>query len=87
MKHHVGLDISLQKTAVCVENDDGTLAWQGKVDSEPDALIEALGAWKPSIALIGLEACLLSESIFTGLATAGFEVRCVETHHAKNITK
>jgi transposase len=35
MRKIVGLDISLQKTAVFVLDRDGQLVWQGKVDSEP----------------------------------------------------
>ena len=35
MRKIVGLDISLQKTAVCVLDRDGQLVWQGEVDSEP----------------------------------------------------
>lgn len=84
MKTFVGLDISLQKTAVCVENEDGTVAWQGKVDSDPGALIAALTGWKDSIGLVGMEACPLSEWIYAGLASAGFNVRCIETRHAQH---
>lgn len=83
MKVFVGLDISLQKTSVCVENEDGTIAWQGKVDSEPDALVAALEPWRGSIGLVGLEACPLSEWIYSGIAAAGIEVRCIETRHAQ----
>lgn len=42
MRKVVGLDISLQKTAVCVLDRDGQLVWQDKVDSEPGPLIEKL---------------------------------------------
>jgi hypothetical protein len=43
MRKVVGLDISLQKTAVCVLDHDGQIVWQGKVDSEPGPLIEKPG--------------------------------------------
>jgi predicted NBD/HSP70 family sugar kinase len=45
MRKVVGLDISLQKTAVCVLDHDGQLVWQGKVDSEPGPLIDKLRLW------------------------------------------
>ena len=83
MRLYVGLDISLQKTAVCVEAEDGSIVWQGKVASEPPALVTALSSWKEGIALVGLEACPLSEWIYGGLAEAGFNVRCIETRHAQ----
>jgi transposase len=42
MRKVVGLDISLNKVAVCVLAVDGNLIWQGKVDSEPGPLIDKL---------------------------------------------
>ena len=83
MKLFAGLDVSLEKTAVCIEDDAGAIVWEKKVDSEPEALVEALAPWRTSIALVGLEACPLSEWIYRGLAMAGFEVRCLETRHAQ----
>ncbi len=35
----IGLDISLDKIAVCVLAADGRVVWQGKVSCEPDPLI------------------------------------------------
>lgn len=69
MKLFAGLDVSLEKTAVCIEDDAGTIIWEKKVDSDPEALIETLAPWRTSIALVGLEACPLSEWIYRGLAT------------------
>jgi hypothetical protein len=39
----VRLDISLQKTAVCVLDHDGQVVWQGKVDSEPGPSSKGFG--------------------------------------------
>jgi len=36
MRKIVGLNISLQKTGVCILSRDGQLVWQGQVDCEPD---------------------------------------------------
>jgi transposase len=83
MKMFVGLDISLEKTAVCVEDDKGTVIWEKKVGSDPGSLVAALRPWKGDIALVGLEACPLSEWIYTGLVDDGFEARCIETRHAQ----
>src|SRR4051812_3566889 len=52
MRKVVGLDISLQKTAVCMLDHDGRLVWQGKVDSEPGALIEKLRLWHDQIDVV-----------------------------------
>jgi transposase len=83
MRKVVGLDISLKKTAVCVLDHDGNVAWQGKVDSEPGPLIEKLQLWRDQIDLVGLEACPLSEWLHRHLMDAGFKAICVETRHAQ----
>jgi transposase len=79
----VGLDISLQKIAVCVLDLHGQLVWQGKVDSEPGPLIEKLRPWRDEIDVVGLEACPLSEWLHRHLVAAGFKAVCVETRHAQ----
>ena len=83
MRKVVGLDISLQKTAMCVLDLDGQLVWQGKIDSEPGPLIEKLRIWQDEIDVVGLEACPLSEWLHRNLVAAGFRAVCVETRHAQ----
>jgi transposase len=83
MRKVVGLDISLEKVAVCVLDRDGQLVWQGKIDSEPGALIEKLKLWQDEIDLVGLEACPLSEWLYANLVQAGFNAVCVEVRHAQ----
>lgn len=61
MKLFVELDISLNKTAVCIMDDAGKTAFEGTVLSDPEALVTKIGKWRDDIELIGLEACPLSE--------------------------
>jgi hypothetical protein len=42
MAMFVGLDVSLKTTSICVVEADGTPVWEGKVESEPAALIKVL---------------------------------------------
>ena len=55
MTQHVGLDVSLKITAVCVVDETGDLTAESKVASEP----EALGGWlrehAPAARRIGME--------------------------------
>lgn len=79
----VGLDISLNKTAVCVMDEDGQAVFEGNALSDPEDLCVRIGRWRGEIALIGLEACPLSEWIYSGLVAAGYDVRCLETRHTQ----
>jgi predicted NBD/HSP70 family sugar kinase len=39
MNHYVGIDVSLEASSVCVVDGNGNIAREGKIVSEPDALM------------------------------------------------
>ena len=43
-KLYAGLDVSLERTSVCVVDEDGRICLEARVPSEPNALIETLSA-------------------------------------------
>jgi hypothetical protein len=79
MEHYAGIDVSLERSSVCVVDAQGKIVKEAKISSEPAALVaffEALGfAVKP----IGLEAGPLSQWLHAGLKRAGFEAVLLET--------
>jgi transposase len=42
MSEYVGLDVSMEETSVCVMNAAGEMLWEGKVQTEPGALVRVL---------------------------------------------
>ena len=49
MKSYIGLDVSLKRTAICVLDENGCVAWQGIV--EPSSGMQSLlsvRAWRHS---------------------------------------
>jgi len=79
----VGLDVSLKTTSICIVGADGSAVWEGKAESEPTSLIKALLKWRADIALVGIEACPLSEWLYAALVESGFQTVCIETRHAQ----
>jgi hypothetical protein len=79
----VGLDVSLRTTSICVVEANGSAVWEGKAESELALLIKALIGWRSDIALIGIEACPLSEWLYGALVDSGFRTVCIETRHAQ----
>ena len=61
MKLFVGLDLGLNKTAICAIDEDGSNVLQATARSEPAEIIAKLSKLKGEITLVGLEACPLSE--------------------------
>src|SRR5215204_4374547 len=60
VKHFAGLDVSLGETAVCVVDEEGRIAKETRVPSEPEALAAFFLGLGLTLERIGLEACSLA---------------------------
>jgi len=83
--HFAGLDVSVKETSVCIVDDTGSIVREGKVVSEPEALLQVLGNPIHRFKRIGLEAGPLSQWLFSALAEAGLPAICVETRHMRAV--
>ncbi len=83
MTLYVALDVSLEKTAGCVVDAEGTLIIERVVPSDAAALAELLAALPERPERIGLEAGPLSEWLVRGLADAGFTAILMETRQVR----
>jgi transposase len=82
VKHFAGLDVSLDETTVCVVDEEGRIAKEARVPSEPEALVTFFQGLGLAVERIGLEACSLAAWLHEGLAAAGLPVVCIETRRA-----
>ena len=87
MKLFVGLDVSLEKTAVCVISEHGKIVKEAQVASEPEALLGWISDQDGEIAVVGLEAGPLSQWLHRGLSEAGRPVVLMETRQVKGALK
>jgi transposase len=87
MNYYTGLDVSLNSTAICVVNYDGTIIREGDVPSEPAAIHEWLKKLDLPMERVGLEAGGLSPWLCHELLALGWPVICIETRHAKAAMK
>ena len=83
MEHHAGIDVSLERSSVCVVDATGRIVREAKVASEPEALVDFLRRLGLPLARVGLEAGPLSQWLHAGLAGAGFEAVLLETRQVK----
>src|SRR5712664_1122624 len=67
MDHYAGIDVSLECSSVCVVDANGKIVREGKVASEPDALISWLRSLGYELSRIGLEAGPLSQWLFEAM--------------------
>lgn len=80
MKLFVGMDVSLEKSALCVLSEHGEVVKEAEVACEPEAIGAALSG---EVASIGLEAGPLSQWLHRALTEAGFDVVLLETRQVK----
>ena len=88
MRLFVGLDVSLEKTAICMVSEHGKIVKETQVISEPEALVSWIGEQDGIVAVIGLEAGPLSQWLHRGLSEAGaLDVVLMETRQVKGALK
>jgi transposase len=82
MEQYVALDVSLQKTAVCVLDASGRVVIEAEVASEPEVLINFIRSKAPHSVRIGLESGPTSPWLWHSLKAAGLPVVCMDARHA-----
>src|SRR5256885_4922921 len=83
MDHYAGIDVSLECSSVCVVDASGKIVREGKVASEPEALISWFISLGYELSRIGLEAGPLSQWLFAAMREAGLAVGLLETRHGR----
>jgi transposase len=79
MKYYVGLDVSVEKAAICVISEAGKVVRETSAVSHADDLMAALEDFRGSIEAIGLEAGPMSEFLAGGLRACGLNAILMET--------
>ena len=83
MEHYAGIDVSLEYSSVCVVDASGKIVREGKVASEPEALISWFISLGYELSRIGLEAGPLSQWLFAAMRKAGLAVELLETRQVR----
>ena len=83
MEHDAGIDVSLERSSVCVVDATGRIVREAKVPSAPEALVGFLRQLGVPLTRVGLEAGPLSQWLHAGLTAAGFAAVLLETRHVK----
>jgi transposase len=81
----VGLDVSLKETSVCILDQDGTRVFEGKVASEPVAIVRLIRKRAPDLARVGLESGSMSVWLTHALKAEGLPVVCLDARHAQAV--
>jgi transposase len=83
VEHYAGIDVSLERSSVCVVDATGRIVREAKVASEPEALVRFFRELGVPLTRVGLEAGPLSQWLHAGLTGAGHDAVLLETRHVK----
>ena len=83
MTVYAALDVSMEKTAICVVNADGKIALEASTSSDAEAIAMCLEPYCAELDQVGLEAGPLAEWIARGLEYHGMRVVLMETRHVR----
>ncbi|CAD7339316.1 IS110 family transposase [Sphingomonadales bacterium 56] len=84
MEQHVGLDVSLDATSVCIVDEKGKKLLEISVVSDPESICIALRPHVGEIARIGIEASAMGMWLARELKAEGLPVIVVETRHMRS---
>jgi transposase len=87
LRHYVGLDVSVKRTAVCVIDEAGTVILERSIVTHPGDISACLKAVPGEIARIGLEAGTMAPWLYNGLAEQDLPVFCIEARQMKAFAK
>src|SRR5215218_1467343 len=68
VEHYAGIDVSLERSSVCVVDGTGRIVREARVASEPEALVDFFRRLGLPLARVGLEAGPLSQWFIWGIA-------------------
>ena len=83
MNYYLGLDVSLDETAIRIVDGDGHIVREGIVASDPDAIKSFPLGTELTLTRIGLEACPLSQWLYEGFRAAGLPAVCIEVRQVE----
>jgi transposase len=83
----VALDVSQEKTAICVADASGAILAEGKVATCPEAISHWLGRWSQKLEKIGMETGPLAVWLWNALAAKGLPIVVLDARHASAALK
>jgi len=84
MELHVGLDVALESTSVCIVDGTGGKVLETTALSEPEAICIAIRPHVADIVRIGIEASAIGMWLARELKAEGLPVTVVETRHMRS---
>ena len=81
-RYYVGLDVSKEKTAICVRRSDGSMDKACETRTDPDAIFAALAPFRDGLERVILETGRMANWLYDELTRRGLPAVCVDARQA-----
>ena len=78
MEYYAGLDVSLRSCALCIVDSKGKVCLERELPCEVADISACLEAFDHPVERVGFEAGALSQHLYFGLQSLGFDIVCME---------
>jgi len=78
MEYYAGLDVSLRSCALCIVDSKGKVLLERELFCDVDDIAHCLSQFPHPVERVGFEAGTMSQHLYFGLQSAGFDVVCME---------
>lgn len=78
MEYYAGLDVSLRSCALCIVDTKGKVLLERELFCDVDDIAHCLSQFPHPVERVGFEAGTMSQHLYFGLQSAGFDVVCME---------
>jgi transposase len=85
MKYYTGLDISMKTTSICVLNQESKKVFEDVVETDPDAIVEALRKTKLSMEKVAIESGSISHWLMEELTHRGLNMVCIDSRKMASV--
>lgn len=85
MKHYIGLDVSMQETAICILDDNGKVVHEKMIPTDPETIAKHIKSFKLHVVKAAIESGCISNWLVSQLQKLGMPVICVDSKNMSNI--
>ncbi len=84
MEYYAGIDVAMERSALCVIDEAGTIVLEKSIETEPDVIAEALAPFTKTLRRVGHETGSLAPWLHKELRACGLPIICMEAAHTRS---
>lgn len=84
MEYYAGIDVAMERSSLCVIDEQGQVVLEHSVDTDPQAIAESLAPFAGTLKRVGQETGSLAPWLHKQLQACGLPIVCMEAAHTRS---